>query len=136
MIAFKYKKEKVGILGEATPRPVAIVNIKTSDGKWYRFQPYIDSGADITLLSQSTGKLIGLKEDGPDQKKSTLGGISGGIPVIYTTVTMSIDNHEFTAKVAWAQVPGVPPLLGRADVFEHFKITFKEKDGVIEFEKV
>lgn len=133
MISFKYRKEKTGILGERTLRPVATVFIKDQDGTWQKFEPYIDSGADVSLISFSTGQLLGLNPK--DGTKSTLGGIAGGLPVVYTKVMMRIGEHEFEAKVAWAQVHGVPPLLGRADVFEVFNITFKQAEGIIEFEK-
>jgi hypothetical protein len=35
---------------------------------------------------------------------------------------------EFDCTVAWAQIERVPFLLGRQDVFEHFDITFRQKN--------
>lgn len=133
MVTFKYRQEKTGILGEKTSRPVATVLIKGKDNVWHRFEPYIDSGADVSLISLSTGQFLGFKPE--DGKKSTLGGISGGVPVIYTKVSMKLDDFEFEVRVAWAQIHGAPPLLGRADIFDNFNITFKEKQGLVVFEK-
>ena len=134
MITFKYKKEKVGVLGETTLRPVARIYLSTDKKSWYRFEPYIDSGADITLLSKSTGDLIGLKLE--KEKPFNLGGISDGIPIVYKKIWMRLGKKEFEVKVAWAQVHGIPPLLGRTTVFENFNITFKQKQGIIEFQEI
>ncbi len=134
MVSFKYRTEKTGILGEKTIRPIATVFLKGKDGVWQKFEPYIDSGADVSLISLSTGALLGLNPD--EGVKNNLGGISGGVPVIYTKVMMRIADLEFEARVAWAQIHGAPPLLGRADVFNKFNITFKEKSGEVTFEEI
>lgn len=49
---------------------------------------------------------------------------------------MKIGNVEFEPRVAWALIEDTPPLLGRLDIFEKFKITFMEKEGKIIFEEV
>ena len=48
MIVFKYKKEMSGV-----KRPLADVFLKTVSGYWIEFHPYIDSGADVTLIPYS-----------------------------------------------------------------------------------
>lgn len=132
MVTFKYKKEGLGgIFGKVTLRPVATVYLQAKDGKWYTFQPYIDSGADLTLLTKSMGELIGLTSQ--NKKVDHLGGVGTGVPVIYTKIHMKIDDKEFDARVAWAQIHDVPPLLGRADIFNKFKITFDEAKEEITF---
>lgn len=133
MTTFKYKKEGLGILGESTPRPIATVFLQNASGGWYKFHPYIDSGADITLLPYHIGIAIGL--DPKKFKTQTLGGVGGSSKVIYTRVKMRIGSKELLVRVAWAQVEGIPPLLGRADIFSEFKITFDEKKGEITFEE-
>lgn len=133
MIRFKYRKENIGILGKSTPRPVAQVYLQADSGRWHMFQPYIDSGADTTLLPYYVGKAIGLNEK--DFKVSTLGGVAGETKVIYTKVKMKIGEKEFGARVAWSMENGVPLLLGRADIFNKFKITFDEKKEEIIFEE-
>ncbi len=47
---------------------------------------------------------------------------------------MKIGDTSFDAKVAFADSNEVPRLLGRADVFKHFKITFCETELEIIFE--
>ena len=56
-----------------------------------------------------------------------LRGVGGGeVPVIITKVDIRIDDVEFPIDVAWALEEDVPPLLGRTDVFDRFKIMFNQ----------
>lgn len=66
----------------------------------------------------------------------TVQGISGSIGVIYTTVEVTIGEPTISAKIAWAQLEMVPLLLGRADVFDAFHITFEQREGSILFDEV
>lgn len=129
---FKYRKEKTGLLQKNTLRPVADVFLKKENGGWFLFRPYIDSGADVTLVPYSVGLTIGL--DSKKFRVETLGGISGGLKVIYTKIKMRIGEKTFDVKIAWSQTDNVPSLLGREDIFNKFKITFDERREEIIFE--
>ncbi len=59
MIEFSYRKEYSPVLGHIY-RPSAEVILKHND-KIVLFYPYIDSGADITLIPRSLGEMLGLK---------------------------------------------------------------------------
>ena len=56
------------------------------------------------------------------------------MPIIIKKVKMRIGEQEFDARVAWCLEEDVPPLLGRIDVFNRFKITFDEENKEIIFE--
>ncbi|MBI4990732.1 hypothetical protein HZB96_01405 [Candidatus Gottesmanbacteria bacterium] len=114
-------------------RPVADVYIKSKSGRWIEFHPYIDSGADITLIPLSLGKLIGFSAE--SKKIEQIGGIRGSIPIIYHQNKIRLGIYELNVKLGWALVEEVPPLLGRADIFDFFNITFRQKEGIIGFEK-
>lgn len=114
-------------------RPVADVYLKSKSASWIEFHPYIDSGADVTLIPLSLGKLIGLTID--EKKIEQIGGIRGNIPVIYCRNKLRIGGNEIFTRIAWALVEEVPPLLGRADIFDFFHITFRQKQGLILFEE-
>ncbi|OGM26121.1 hypothetical protein A3D00_01740 [Candidatus Woesebacteria bacterium RIFCSPHIGHO2_02_FULL_38_9] len=131
MITFRYKYQLAG--EKKVGRPVAEVLIKTSENEWVHFRPYIDSGADITLIPLSIGKILGFQIS--DNGVKSLGGIRGSIPVVYKNVRMRIGSREFPCEVAWALIEDVPPLLGRKDVFDSFEITFKQSEGLIIFEE-
>ena len=81
MIIFKYKLEPGRSPGQLIYRPVAEVYLYTKSGNWIKFNPYIDSGADVTLIPLSLGRLLGLEID--KNKIEEIGGIKGSIPVIY-----------------------------------------------------
>lgn len=129
MIVFKYKKEVSGI-----KRPVADVFLKSKLGGWIEFHSYIDSGADVTLIPLSLGKLIGLSKD--EKKIERIGGIRGSVPVIYSQILLKIGGIEIRTKVAWALIEEVPPLLGRQDIFDKFHIIFKQDKEQIIFEEL
>jgi hypothetical protein len=46
---------------------------------------------------------------------------------------MSIGQKRFQATLAWAQMEHVPLLLGRIDVFDHFRITFHQNKHIVRF---
>lgn len=116
MIIFKYKKEVSRNKSKHIQRPIADVFLKNKSGGWIEFHPYIDSGADVTLIPLSLGRLIGLRLD--ENKVEQIGGV------------------ELNVHIAWALIEEVPPLLGRADIFDYFHVTFKQDQGIILFNKI
>ena len=134
MIVFRYKKEVARSPGQFINRPVAEIYLRAKFSKWIKFNPYIDSGADVTLVPLSLGKLLGFEMN--EDKIQQIGGIRGDVPIIYTKTGMKIGKEEFLVQVAWALIEDVPPLLGRTDVFDIFKVTFEQDKKIITFEKV
>jgi len=131
-IVFKYREEESEITGKIL-RPVASLEFKSRDGEWIEIRMYIDSGADITLIPLSFGRLLGLELKKEDIKH--LRGVGGGeVPVIVTNAEIRMNNLEFPIGVAWALEEDVPPLLGRSDLFDRFKIVFDQSEKVIIFE--
>jgi hypothetical protein len=127
---FKYRKEFSKTLG-AIYRPVAEVFFINAD-KEVRDFPYIDSGADITLIPRSVGELLGFELVNEEIKE--MGGVGGSkVPTIIKTLKVRIGEFEFPIKIAWALVEDVPPLLGRVDVFDKFEVTFRQKEKITEF---
>lgn len=133
MIIFKYKAEPTGVKNQIIKRPVADVFLKAKSGEWIEFHPYIDSGADITLIPLSLGKLLGLTID--EKKIQEIGGIRGSVPIIYSKIRMRIGKEGFAVQVGWALIEEAPPLLGRTDVFDFFNVTFRQEEGLILFDK-
>lgn len=133
MIVFKYKEESLGAGKGTIKRPVADIYLKSSSGSWIEFHPYIDSGADLTMIPISLGRLLGLHRN--ERKVDKIGGIRGSVPVNYTKTQMRIGEYEFQSRIAWALIENVPPLLGRADVFDIFNIEFKQCNEQVIFQK-
>lgn len=131
MVTFRYEKEKSDLLG-AIYRPVAEVYFKDRDGSPLVSFMYIDSGADITLIPRALGEILGL-ELAESEIREIRGVGSARVPMIVRKVWLKIGEHEFEARIAWALEEGVPPLLGRLDIFNRFDVHFKEQDRIIEF---
>lgn len=133
MIIFHYKREPARIPGQFIYRPVAEIYLQSKSGSWIKFNPYIDSGADVTLIPLSLGKLLGLTID--KDKIEEIGGIKGSVPVIYHKIKVRIGEYNLPVQIAWALIEEIPPLLGRTDIFDFSHIMFKQDQGIITFEK-
>ena len=130
---FKYAPEptKTGIIN----RPTARVFLQSTKAEWYTFRVYVDSGADLSLFRKSDAKLIGL--DLYKGEYRPMMGISKTLLPAYThKVKIKIEETPLDVLVAFADSDEVPRLLGRTDVFKHFKITFDEEKLEIIFETV
>ena len=127
-VEFPYVRERSSIFGVVS-RPVARVVLEGEFPQWM----YVDSGADITLIPLSVGKLIGLRRTKRDRIERIFGVGQSSVPILVKSTSMRVGSVEFRARVAWSQVEEVPLLLGRMDVFRRFDITFKDKAGVTVF---
>ena len=85
-IEFRYREEESEITGKIL-RPVATLEFrsKSRSGEWIEIHMYIDSGADMTLIPLSFGRLLGLELRKEDIKH--LRGVGGGeVPVVVARV--------------------------------------------------
>ncbi len=132
MISFPFVEffsENLGIV----KRPFAKVKLITSDSEVI-LPMLIDSGADVSIISYERGLKLGFKLS-QDEKIYTLGGISGGISVVYRNLQMEIGELIFDAKVAWSLAEDVAEILGRLNVFEIFDIELKQAEKLVIFKK-
>jgi len=127
-IEFPYVKERSSIFGVVS-RPVAKVVLEDEFPQWM----YVDSGADITLIPLSVGRLIGLQRMKRDRLERITGVGGSSIPIVVKPASMRLGSVQFRARVAWSQVEEVPLLLGRMDVFRRFDVSFRDKAGVTIF---
>lgn len=131
MIKFHYRKES-SIISGTILRPIAEVTLEY-EGQTVEIVMYIDSGADITMISLEIGKALGLKQN-PDDEILEIKGVSGsGVPYILKNADIILNGKKFRIRLAWALIEEVPLLLGRLDIFPKFKITFDEKQELITF---
>jgi len=131
VITFRYKPERYG-KNRLIWRPVADVFFQDRKQNWIELHPYIDSGADVTMLPLSFGKLLGLSVN--KSEINQIGGISGSVPAIYRKLPIKIGDFQMTVTVAWALIEEAPPLLGRTDIFDKFDITFRQTKRIVEFQ--
>lgn len=113
-------------------KPFAFVELQYADKSVPRYPLLIDSGADITVLPKSTGLDLDLPAPTPEETQ-TISGLSGGIPVVYRQINITIGENRFPCRIAWAQVEEIPPVLGQLDVFDAFDVEFKRRERKILF---
>ncbi len=129
-IEFDYRPER-GRTGEVVYRPVGKVFIEHGGNKFLIY-PYIDSGADITLIPRSIGEALGLKFEQNEIRE--LRGIGEGkIAMVIKSVQMTVGEYTFPCSIAWALTEKVPLLLGRRDIFERFEVIFREWEKKVLF---
>jgi len=122
---FKYTPEptRTGIIH----RPTARIFLQSTKNEWYAFRVYIDSGADMSLFTKTDAKLLGL-----DLYKGEYRPIIGIgktlIPAYTHKVKMKIEETTLNVSTSFADSDEVPRLLGRTDIFKHFRITFNEQN--------
>jgi len=127
-VDFPYVREWSYAFG-IVERPLAKVIMEREFPQWM----YVDSGADITMIPLSVGKLVGLRRGTRDKSQRIFGVGRSSVPVLIKRVSMRLGSREFRCRVAWSLVEDVPLLLGRMDVFKRFNVTFKEKERLTTF---
>lgn len=138
MIEFDYKgyiktDEKGEILG-VYYRPNAVVKLINGD-RYLVSNMLIDSGADVSVIPKTEGEALGFKiEEG--EKVEDINGIGGQIPVVNRVITFNIGCENLTAKIAWALVDDIPPIIGREDIFDVFDIEFRQREKKVKFQRI
>lgn len=122
---FKYAPEptRTGIIH----RPTARIFLQSTLNELYAFRVYIDSGADMSLFTRTDAKLLGLNLYEGEYRPIV--GIGKTLIPAYThKINMKIEETTLNVSTSFADSDEVPRLLGRTDIFKHFKITFNEQD--------
>lgn len=99
MIKFRYRKEPSIITGEVL-RPVADVILEYSKCK-VETAMYIDSGADITMLSLELGKALGFKQLPTDEIREIKGVSGSAVPYILKKARINHFHLTFTASATY-----------------------------------
>ncbi len=128
-IEFGFRKEPSVIFGDIF-RPVAKITIINGEIESDELV-YVDSGADVTLISRSVGDYLGFKI-GEDEKIQDIKGVGGkAVPIIIKSAKIRIGDITTDARIAWSLVEDVPLLLGRIDIFNLFDIIFRKNASTI-----
>jgi predicted aspartyl protease len=113
--------------------PMITIGVKMG-AVWYPLEVYVDSGAAYTVLRAQIAEGVGFDYRAGNRVYLQVGDGSF-IPVYLHDLEAQVGTERFTAKVGFSDKLGVGfNLLGRAGVFERFKICFQESQGVITFE--
>lgn len=113
--------------------PLITIGVKIGT-VWYPVEVYVDSGSAYTVLRAQIADGIGFDYRGGNRVYLQVGDGSF-IPVYLHELEVQIGAERFTARVGFSEKLGVGlNLLGRAGIFERFKICFQESQRVLTFE--
>ncbi len=103
----------------------SIATVVFSNGvREIEIHPFLDSGADITVLPYHYGLRLGLEATG-NPLLSYRGVAGGDLRLIVCRVGLRIGmGRSVFVRIGWAQTEHVDLLLGRLDVFNHFTFEF------------
>jgi predicted aspartyl protease len=124
-VSFPFEEGKSSIVGKIR-RPVANVEFLHFKEKiWQPVSLIVDSGADYTLLPKFLAEPLGI-----DLRKDTTAvqtqGVGGNQEVYFIKHKMAVrlGKNQIQIRFGILNSNHVPPLLGRLDIFESFRITF------------
>jgi len=126
-ISFPFEKGENPFLG-TIHRPVADVYIKHLDkATWRKTKMLVDTGADYTLLPRYLAILLGvnLQHDCKEIKGQGVGGESK-IYFFKGKIAVKIGGFNRDIPLGFVSNNYIPPILGRHEFFETFKVIFEK----------
>lgn len=113
--------------------PIITVGVRIG-GTWYPLEVYVDSGAAYTVLHARIADGVGFDYLSGEPVYLQVGD-GGFIPVYLHDLEIQVGGERFTGSVGFSDKLGVGfNLLGRAGVFDRFKICFHESQRILTFE--
>jgi len=132
-VSFSFKEEYSPIFGKIR-RPIANTYCKhKSDNIWQPVTMIIDTGADYTLFPRFLAPLLGV-DPAKDCKTIETQGV-GGTSRVYLLkgkIRVKIGNFYRQIPLGFLNNDYIPPLLGRHEFFETFKVVFEEFNTTFE----
>lgn len=126
-VTFSFKEESSPILG-TIKRPIAVADFYNKREKV--FQPItlvVDTGADYTLLPKFFAPLLGINLEKECKKIKTQG--VGGYQLVYFSkdkLLVKLGDYERKIPLGFLNSNLIPPLLGRHEFFETFRVVFEK----------
>lgn len=125
-IKFPFEIKSSGIFGPAA-RPIAKVDFWSKlTNNWVEIIMLVDTGADYSLLPKFYAEDLGIDLEKECQSYSTFG--VGGSEIVYAlkNIRVKLGTWQFDVPVGFLERDNIPPLLGRQDFLEDFKVVFFE----------
>jgi len=123
-VRFPFEIKSSGVFGPIR-RPVAKVDFWSRLTKnWVEIILLVDTGADYTLLPRFYAEDLGINLETDGKPYPTFG--VGGSETVYVLKNMKVklSKWEFSVPVGFLERDNIPPLLGRQNFLEDFKVVF------------
>jgi len=115
------------------PKLMAKLGIQNQTARYFRF--LIDSGADYTVIPNSYAALLGLEYNKIESEEIKVEVANlAFMHTKKTNLTLTLEGHNFEIPVLIAKEEA-ECLLGRKGIFEHFDITFQERNEEVIFQQ-
>lgn len=114
-------------------RPYAIVSVYSKiRKKWQPLEMIIDSGADYSLFPKKYALIFGINLNTECNVETTLG-IGGSETVYqYKKLPVKIGSWIEDIPVGFLERDDIPPLLGRLNCLENFRLILDKKNSFFE----
>lgn len=132
-VTFKFKEYNSSIFG-SVHRPIADVFFQhQKDKSWQPITLIVDTGADYTLLPKFLAASLGvnLLKDCMVIITQGVGGHSK-VYLLKKKIKARIGEYERKIPLGFLNSDSVPPLLGRQEFFETFKVLFNKFEVTFE----
>lgn len=135
-IKFPFEIKSSGIFGPVS-RPVAKIDFWSKlSNNWVEILMLVDTGADYTLLPKFYAEDLGINLEKDCKSYSTFG--IGGTETVYVLkgIKVKLGKWEFKIPIGFLERDNIPPLLGRQNFLEDFKVVlFKHTTSFSDFQK-
>lgn len=120
---------------EFNGRFLPIVPIELKDKQWVIFDAYVDSGASYSMFHTDVAGILEIDLETGKKTNVTVG--DGSQIIVYLhKVEVQFAGEQFTATIGFSRNLGIGfNLIGMKDIFEKFKISFDNKNKVLEVNK-
>jgi hypothetical protein len=118
-----------------TYQPMITIGVKFPTG-WYPLETYVDSGAEYTVIEAAIAESIGF--DYRQGRRIYLRVGDGGlIPVYLNSLNLQLGSVQFPCRIGFSEQLKVNvSVLGKADVFDNFRVCFAQSQRLLTFETV
>lgn len=124
-VSFPFKEEKSAIFGKIY-RPISQVSFKHLNANvWRELTMLIDTGADYTILPKFLAEILGINLKKNCRVITTEG--AGGKQSVFLfkgKISTRIGGFKRSIPVGFLDNNYIPPLLGRQEFFETFRVVF------------
>jgi hypothetical protein len=127
-VVFRYKP----MLGRLSPTATIGLHLNET---WWRVDAYVDSGAAYSIIHGDFVRDVGFDFETGERILVKVGDGSL-IPVFLHRIPVQIGPHRLEARMGFSNHLGIGfHLLGRLDVFEHFRVCFHERERTVIFDQ-
>jgi TPP-dependent trihydroxycyclohexane-1,2-dione (THcHDO) dehydratase len=112
------------------------VPIELLNKQWVIFDAYVDSGASYSIFHTDVAEILGIDIERTAKKIYVTVGDGSQIVVYLHKIEVKFAGEQFWATIGFSRNLGIGfNLIGMKDIFDRFKITFDNRNKILEVTK-